>query len=51
MLSGRDYVIPEDIQTLAPAVMAHRLGNVLGGSRGQSAEAIVRSLLDEVPAL
>lgn len=50
-LEGRDYVIPEDVQALAPAVMAHRLGHALGGSRGHSAEAIVQQLLDEVPAL
>lgn len=50
-LEGRDYVIPEDVQALAPAVMAHRLGHALSGSRGHSAEAIVQHLLDNVPAL
>lgn len=50
-LEGRDYVIPEDVQTLAPAVMAHRLGHALGGSRGHNADTIVQHLLDEVPAL
>lgn len=50
-LDGRDYVIPEDVQALAPSVIAHRLGHALAGSRGQSAEAITRSLLDEIPAL
>lgn len=50
-LEGRDYVIPEDVQALAPAVMAHRLGHALSGNRGHSAEAIVQHLLDNVPAL
>lgn len=50
-LEGRHYVIPEDVQALAPAVMAHRLGHALSGSRGHSAEAIVQHLLDNVPAL
>ena len=50
-LSGRDYVIPEDVQVMAPAVITHRLGHALSGSRGQSAEVITRALLEEVPTL
>ncbi len=50
-LAGRDYVIPEDIQALAPAVISHRLGHAQGASHGRSADAIVHDLLDTVPAL
>jgi len=50
-LAGRDYVIPEDVQTLAPAVVAHRLGHALSGGRGYSAESVVDELLNQVPAL
>lgn len=50
-LAGRDYVIPEDVQAVAPAVISHRLGHALRAGRGHSAEAIVRAMLDEVPAL
>ncbi len=50
-LAGRDYVIPEDVQTLAPAVLAHRLGHALADGRGGSAETAVHELLDQVPAL
>lgn len=50
-LAGRDYVIPEDVQALAPAVIAHRLGHALSCSRGRNAESVVADLLDQVPAL
>jgi MoxR-like ATPase len=43
LLAGRDFVIPEDIQTLAPAALAHRL-HVRGGSGADT----VRALLDLV---
>lgn len=45
---GRDYVIPEDIKELAPAVLCHRL--TLGG--GMSAEAAahrMQQLLQSIP--
>lgn len=50
-LAGRDYVIPEDIQTVAPAVMPHRLGHALSATGGQGAEGVTRQLLAEVPVL
>ena len=46
-LQGRDYVIPEDVKGLAPAVLCHRV--VLGGS--MNAEAAIqrlRKLLSDV---
>lgn len=50
-LAARDYVIPEDVQAVATAVISHRLGHALHAGRGHSAEALVRAILDEVPAL
>jgi MoxR-like ATPase len=54
LVSGRDYVVPDDIKTLAPGVLAHR---VLGKSflqAGQfaAAEAIILEITDRlrVPA-
>ncbi|MFW5830349.1 MAG: AAA family ATPase [Planctomycetota bacterium] len=43
-LLARDFVIPEDIQSLAPMVLAHRL-HVRSGSAGDT----VQALLDRIP--
>lgn len=45
-LSGRDYVIPEDIQEVVPNVLGHRLGSSMGVKYGVE-ESL--SLLKEVP--
>lgn len=50
-LAGRDYVIPEDVQAVAPVVMPHRLGHALSATGGMGAEGLVKQLLDEVAAL
>jgi len=48
LLEGRDYVIPDDIKRLAPAVLRHRL-IVRGGLINFSdREKFVRQLIDEV---
>ncbi|MEL6385503.1 MAG: MoxR family ATPase [Cyanobacteria bacterium J06626_18] len=44
-LSDRDYVLPDDVKTLAPYVLAHRL--IPAG--GHQATALVASLLETVP--
>lgn len=44
MLDGRDYVLPEDVQTTLPAVVDHRLRNADGGE----AEAPSTRLLNTV---
>jgi MoxR-like ATPase len=44
-LSDRDYVLPDDIKTLAPHVLAHRL--IPAG--GNHATTLVSGLLDTVP--
>jgi MoxR-like ATPase len=49
-LNGRDHVLPDDVKTLAPMALAHRL--ILKPQKalqGASAWGIVHSLLDEVP--
>ena len=49
-LDGRDHVLPDDVQTLAPAVLAHRLALAPGAISGNAAE-VVAEALDRVPAL
>ena len=45
---GRDYVLPEDVKELAPAILAHRL--TYRGIFGQSEGSIVfEKLLQEIP--
>lgn len=49
LICGRNFVVPEDIKTLAVPVLAHRL--IMPHSFGStgSAEDIIRNILDEVP--
>ncbi len=47
---GRDHVLPEDIKTMAPAVLAHRM--VLRPEaelRGRTTQAVMEELLAETP--
>jgi MoxR-like ATPase len=49
-LAGRDYVLPEDIQSLAPDVLRHRL--LLGyeaEAEGMRVDDVVQRLLERVP--
>ncbi len=49
-LQGRDYVIPDDVKDLAPAVFTHRiLAGASYGSQGK-AEGILKQILQEIPA-
>jgi MoxR-like ATPase len=48
LMQGRDMVLPEDLQAVGVAVMAHRLGEDLEAS-GESGRALARSLLKTVP--
>jgi MoxR-like ATPase len=49
-LLGRDYVIPDDVKTLASPALAHRLIIKTSSSiREVDAETVVRELLDSVP--
>jgi MoxR-like ATPase len=49
-LDGRDHVLPDDVQALAPSVLSHRL--LLSYEvDGDQREAVVREAIDTVPAL
>jgi MoxR-like ATPase len=49
-LEGRDHVLPDDVQALAPSVLAHRL--LLSYEvDGDQREAVIRKAIDRVPAL
>jgi MoxR-like ATPase len=49
-LEGRDHVLPDDVQALAPSVLAHRL--LLSYEvDGDQREAVIREAIDRVPAL
>ena len=46
-LYGRDHVLPDDVQTLAPDVLRHRIGlNYRAEADGVRPGAIIRALLD-----
>jgi MoxR-like ATPase len=49
-LRGREHVLPDDIQELAPAVLAHRLLLAPGAGESERA-AVVADALSRVPAL
>ena len=46
---GRDYVLPDDVKTLAVPVFAHRLVTKSGYAAAERSEAILRELLRVVP--
>ena len=48
LMNGRDMVLPEDIQAVGVAVMAHRLGTDLEATEA-SGRSLAQSLLREVP--
>jgi MoxR-like ATPase len=51
VLAGRPFVLPDDVKSVAPAVLAHRLVVDLDhGLRGATAESAVASILSTVPA-
>ena len=47
-LQGRDFVIPEDIKSMAPHVLAHRLSSA-SLSRAEETGAYLQRLIDSVP--
>ncbi|MDB5671987.1 MAG: MoxR family ATPase, partial [Alphaproteobacteria bacterium] len=50
-LDGRDYVIPDDVKALAPAVLRHRV--ILSPAaeiEGRPVEAVIARLIDHVEA-
>ena len=49
-LEGRDHVLPDDVQSLAPAVLAHRLLLAPDAALGD-ADVVIAEALNRVPAL
>ncbi len=49
-LDGRDHALPDDVKTLAPAVLTHRL-LLAPQAAGEARSAVVRDALESVPAL
>jgi MoxR-like ATPase len=50
-LDGRDYVIPDDVKALAPAVLRHRvLLSAAAEIEGRPVESVIARLIDEVEA-
>jgi len=50
-LEGRDYVIPDDVKALAPAVLRHRLTlSPAAEIEGRPVEAVVARLIEQVEA-
>jgi MoxR-like ATPase len=47
LLSGRDYVAPDDVQSILPQTVAHRLVPVGDAGRGPTEQ--VRAMLEDVP--
>lgn len=45
LMQGRDFLIPEDVQSLAVAALSHRVS----ARAGQQAEALIHGLLETVP--
>jgi MoxR-like ATPase len=50
-LEARDHALPDDVQTLAAAVLSHRLLLVPEAVSADGAEAVVRDAVARVPAL
>jgi MoxR-like ATPase len=51
LVAGRQYVVPDDVKSLAVPVLSHRVipkGYLHGGQR-QAVEALIERLVDEVP--
>lgn len=49
-LQGRDYVLPDDVKTLAPAILSHRcLLHPESALRGRSVGAILQQIIQDTP--
>jgi MoxR-like ATPase len=49
-LSGRDFVLPDDVKTMAPYVLGHRL--ILSSQarlRGRGSDQVLADLLERIP--
>ena len=48
-MEGRDYMIPDDVKTLACDVLSHRLVFTYGSGRTEEARGLMEELLAQVP--
>ena len=48
-MEGRDYLIPDDVKTLAPDVLSHRLIFAYGSSGQEESRALIEEILAQVP--
>jgi MoxR-like ATPase len=48
-VSGREYVLPDDVKALVPAVFTHRIICSFGQSAAGSASRVVSDVLAAVP--
>lgn len=49
MISGRSYVVPEDIKEVAVPVLAHRLSLVAGADTSRAAALVIGEILADTP--
>lgn len=49
MVSGRDYVVPEDLKALAVPVLSHRLTMATGIDSGRATEQVIEEILASLP--
>jgi MoxR-like ATPase len=49
-MAGRDYVLPDDVQVLAPLALPHRcIVRPESGLRGRTAEAVIAEIVQQTP--
>jgi MoxR-like ATPase len=49
-IAGRDYVLPDDVHTLAPAVLSHRLlPSVEAAMGGRTTASVLDGIMSTVP--
>jgi MoxR-like ATPase len=49
-LRGRDYTVPGDVREVFQLTVAHRLSLTSGAEHTQTAEQILRSILESTPS-
>ena len=49
LLEDRDYVVPDDVKAVAPAVLGHRVVLTADGRMGVNESETIRQILDSVP--
>jgi MoxR-like ATPase len=53
LVEGRDYLVPDDVKTLAVPALAHRVmlrgATEPGPGRAASAESVIRAILQDTP--